>query len=87
MIVGYAKGTRSSDESALGGSTPEVIVDNTRRWTGDHCMDPASVPGILLTSRPLPKGATTLQTLRGGDPGGVRHRGLPEYEVTGSEEA
>ncbi len=26
-------------------------------------MDPASVPGILLTSRPLRKGAPTLQTL------------------------
>jgi predicted AlkP superfamily phosphohydrolase/phosphomutase len=62
-IVGYAKGTRSSDVSALGGLTPETIVDNRDAWNGDHCMDPAGVPGILLTSRPLRKGAPTLQSL------------------------
>ena len=63
LIVGYAKGTRSSDESALGGLAPEVIVDNRDPWSGDHCMDPAAVPGILLTSRPLGKDAPDLQSL------------------------
>ena len=29
MIVGYAKGTRSSDESALGGLAAEIFEDNT----------------------------------------------------------
>jgi predicted AlkP superfamily phosphohydrolase/phosphomutase len=62
-IVGYAKGTRSSDVSALGGLTPETIVDNRDAWNGDHCMDPAGVPGILLTSRTLRKAAPNLQTL------------------------
>ena len=51
MIVGYAKGTRNSDDSALGGLTADVFEDNRTPWTGDHCMDPAAVPGILLTSR------------------------------------
>jgi hypothetical protein len=64
MIVGYAKGTRSSDESALGGVQPgAVIVDNLDPWSGDHCMDAQFVPGILLTSRPLRRPAATLQTL------------------------
>jgi predicted AlkP superfamily phosphohydrolase/phosphomutase len=63
LIVGYAKGTRGSDESALGALTPTVIVDNTDAWSGDHCMDPDAVPGILLTSRPLRKPAPSLQTL------------------------
>jgi len=62
-IVGYAKGTRSSDVSALGGLTPETIVDNRDAWNGDHCMDPAVVPGILLSSRPLRKAAPNLQTV------------------------
>ena len=53
LIVGYAKGTRGSDESALGGLTREVFVDNTERWSGDHCMDHETVPGILLSNRPL----------------------------------
>jgi predicted AlkP superfamily phosphohydrolase/phosphomutase len=63
LVVGYAKGTRGSDESALGGMPPEVFVNNTSHWSGDHCMDPESVPGILLSSRPLRKPASTLQQL------------------------
>lgn len=61
--VGYAKGTRGSDESAIGEILPEVLTDNTDRWSGDHCMDHESVPGILLTSRPLKKEATELKNL------------------------
>jgi predicted AlkP superfamily phosphohydrolase/phosphomutase len=63
MIVGYTKGTRGSDESALGGLPREVIVDNTDPWSGDHCMDHEAVPGILITSRPLRKPAASIQTL------------------------
>jgi hypothetical protein len=63
LIVGYAKGTRGSDESALGGMPPAVIVDNIDPWNGDHCMDHEAVPGILLTSRPLKKPAPSLQSL------------------------
>ena len=63
IIVGYAAGTRTSDESALGGVPAEVIVDNRGAWTGDHCMDPSAVPGILLTNRPLRKTAANLREL------------------------
>ena len=63
MIVGYAKGMRSSDESALGALAADVFEDNTSPWTGDHCMDPDAVPGILLTSRPLKQDASSLQAL------------------------
>jgi predicted AlkP superfamily phosphohydrolase/phosphomutase len=62
-IVGYAKGTRGSDESALGALTREAIVDNKDPWSGDHCMDHETVPGILLTSRALKKPAPSLATL------------------------
>jgi predicted AlkP superfamily phosphohydrolase/phosphomutase len=63
LIVGYAKGTRGSDESALGGLPREVIVDNRDPWNGDHCMDHESVPGILLASRALRQPAPSLETL------------------------
>jgi predicted AlkP superfamily phosphohydrolase/phosphomutase len=63
LIVGYAKGTRTSDESAVGGIPPAVITDNRSAWTGDHCMDPDSVPGILLTSRRLQTPAASLRDL------------------------
>jgi len=61
--VGYAEGTRGSDESAIGTILPEVFTDNFDRWSGDHCMDHESVPGILLTSRPLKRPATALKNL------------------------
>jgi predicted AlkP superfamily phosphohydrolase/phosphomutase len=63
LVVGYAKGTRGSDESALGAMPPDVIVDNTSAWSGDHCMDHEAVPGILLSSRALKRPAPTLQHL------------------------
>ena len=60
LVIGYAKGTRGSDESALGSIPPEVIVDNTDPWSGDHCMDHEAVPGVLLSNRPLRKPAPSL---------------------------
>ncbi len=63
VIVGYAKGTRCSNQSALGEIPKEVIVDNLEEWSGDHCMDHEAVPGILLTNRPLAKRVTSLQNL------------------------
>jgi predicted AlkP superfamily phosphohydrolase/phosphomutase len=63
MVVGYAKGTRASDDSAIGGVAPEVLSDNRSAWTGDHCMDPVAVPGILLTNRPLRRKAASLKDL------------------------
>lgn len=53
LIVGFARGYRSSDESATGMLSDAIVEDNTSKWSGDHCMDPALVPGVLLSSRPL----------------------------------
>jgi len=77
MIVGFAKGTRNSDESALGGLTTDVFEDNMSPWTGDHCMDPEAVPGILLTSRRLKRQVTTLQALPGAILGELGITGFP----------
>lgn len=63
MIVGYAKGSRGSNDGALGEIEAEVFSDNTGQWTADHSMDHESVPGILFTSRPLAKPAPTLTDL------------------------
>ncbi len=50
LQVGYAKGVRCSGDSALGDVNETVLEDNTGAWSGDHCMDHDSVPGILLTN-------------------------------------
>ncbi len=63
MIIGYRKGTRVSSDSSLGKVADTILTDNSDDWTGDHCMDHGSVPGILLSNRPLQKKADTLQDL------------------------
>ena len=63
LIVGYAKGTRASDDSSLGAVPGDVFADNLSPWSGDHCMDPHAVPGILLTSRPLRNAPSSVHTL------------------------
>jgi predicted AlkP superfamily phosphohydrolase/phosphomutase len=63
LVIGYAKGTRSSDESALGLIEPEVFADNRGAWSGDHCMDHTAVPGILFTNRALRRPTGRLQDL------------------------
>ena len=62
-MVGYTKGTRGSNESALGEIPDTVFSDNDEAWSGDHCMDHETVPGILLANRPLKKPAASLEHL------------------------
>jgi predicted AlkP superfamily phosphohydrolase/phosphomutase len=51
LIVGYDRGYRASWEGAVGRTAPELFCDNTRAWSGDHCIDPRLVPGVLFSSR------------------------------------
>jgi hypothetical protein len=53
LAIGYAPGYRTSWECAQGKVGGPALVDNTRAWSGDHCLDPATVPGVLFCSRPL----------------------------------
>ncbi len=50
LIVGLAEGYRISWNCARGKKGDAVIEDNTRSWSGDHCIDPALVPGVLFTN-------------------------------------
>ena len=53
LLIGYNRGYRSSDESALGRVTATEIEPNTGKWSGDHCMDPVHVPGLLVSTGKL----------------------------------
>lgn len=53
LLAGFNVGYRSSWEAAVGKSTDKVIEDNTKSWSGDHCMDPRLVPGVLFCSRKI----------------------------------
>jgi predicted AlkP superfamily phosphohydrolase/phosphomutase len=48
LIVGYQRGYRVSWEAAIGKTTRSVFQPNTKAWSGDHCVDPSLVPGILF---------------------------------------
>jgi predicted AlkP superfamily phosphohydrolase/phosphomutase len=53
LLVGYEGGYRNSWECATGAVTEEVFSDNTKSWSGDHCVDPAIVPGVFFCNRPI----------------------------------
>ncbi|MGB9004784.1 MAG: hypothetical protein WCB96_03575, partial [Candidatus Aminicenantales bacterium] len=44
----YNVGYRASWDSVTGKVNDIVIEDNTKAWSGDHCIDPAHVPGVFF---------------------------------------
>jgi predicted AlkP superfamily phosphohydrolase/phosphomutase len=53
IIIGYNRGYRVSWEAAIGEPTDAVFRDNTKPWSGDHCIDPALIPGVLFCNRKI----------------------------------
>ncbi|MCH7549863.1 MAG: alkaline phosphatase family protein, partial [Candidatus Krumholzibacteriota bacterium] len=53
LIPGFAEGYRVSWDCARGVVGPEIFEDNTKSWSGDHCMDPEIVPGVLFSNIPV----------------------------------
>lgn len=53
LIVGYNRNYRASWDTILGKYTKDVISDNTDPWSGDHVLDAALVPGVLLCNRKI----------------------------------
>jgi hypothetical protein len=53
LIVGYESGYRVSWDAAVGRTTREVFHDNLKAWSGDHCVDPSVVPGVLFCNHAI----------------------------------
>jgi predicted AlkP superfamily phosphohydrolase/phosphomutase len=53
LIVGYGKGFRASWDSVMGKVTDKIFEDNLKAWSGDHCVDPRLVPGVLFSNRKI----------------------------------
>jgi predicted AlkP superfamily phosphohydrolase/phosphomutase len=53
VIVGYADGYRASWDAAVGKCMPAVFDDNRKAWSGDHCVDPHLVPGVVFCNRKI----------------------------------
>lgn len=53
LIVGYNGGYRVSWDAAVGRTSTTIFSDNTKAWSGDHCVDPSVVPGILFSNHEI----------------------------------
>jgi predicted AlkP superfamily phosphohydrolase/phosphomutase len=63
LVVGFAPGYRVSWDGAVGAGGSAVFEDNTKSWSGDHCMDPLAVPGVLFSNRKLATGYPNLMDI------------------------
>lgn len=53
LLVGFNREYRVSWETAIGQVTEHLFHDNLKAWSGDHCIDPTLVPGVLFCNRPV----------------------------------
>lgn len=53
LIVGYRPGYRASWESVTGQVGTEIIEDNEKAWSADHCIDHRFVPGVFFCNRKI----------------------------------
>ena len=53
LVLGFNSGYRVSWDSVTGTVTEHVFEDNTKSWSGDHCIDPSLVPGVFFCNRNL----------------------------------
>ncbi|MBI5865230.1 MAG: alkaline phosphatase family protein [Planctomycetes bacterium] len=60
IVVGYNAGYRVSWDAAIGKCGEAVICDNLKAWSGDHCVHPQLVPGVLFCSRRIPGEAASI---------------------------
>ena len=63
LVVHFAAGYRASWGTSMGGLGAGTFEDNTKKWAGDHIVDPALVPGCLFMSRPFRAGGASLVDL------------------------
>ena len=61
LIIGYEKNYRASWQTTLGGTPSKLVEANNQKWSGDHCIDPSLVPGVLFTSFPLSQEVTGIK--------------------------
>jgi predicted AlkP superfamily phosphohydrolase/phosphomutase len=50
LVIGYNSGYRISWDCATGVVSGPIFEDNVKAWSGDHCIDPRLVPGILFAN-------------------------------------
>ncbi len=51
LFVGFNRGYRASWQTALGAVPAALIEENNKKWSGDHLVDPALVPGVIWINK------------------------------------
>lgn len=55
IIIGFQPGYRMDWQSPIGGFSQDIIIDNPKKWGGDHLMDPSFVPGVIFSNAKFTK--------------------------------
>ena len=58
----------------------ELFEDNTRRWSGDHIIDPAAVPGILFLNARAIAGERSQPDIRDLAPTILEYLGVSRHD-------
>lgn len=53
IVLGFNRGYRISWSSPMGNFPREIVMDNTEKWSGDHCVAPEIVPGIFFMNNQI----------------------------------
>jgi predicted AlkP superfamily phosphohydrolase/phosphomutase len=77
LLVNFMPGFRVSWQSAMGAFSQSLFSDNDRFWSGDHIIDPESVPGILLMNRAARHNHASIVDLA---PTILNYLGVPPHE-------
>jgi predicted AlkP superfamily phosphohydrolase/phosphomutase len=51
LLVNFSEGYRVSWDTPLGGVPQGLFVDNHKKWSGDHVIDPALSSGVLFMNQ------------------------------------
>ncbi|MCC7292260.1 MAG: alkaline phosphatase family protein [Phycisphaerales bacterium] len=78
IIVGYNEGYRVSWEAAVGDITDAAFRDNTKAWSGDHCIHPSLVPGVMFCNRVIEADAPRLMDI---GPTALEMFGVPTPDI------
>ena len=63
LLVNFSEGYRVSWDTPLGGVPRGLFTDNHKKWSGDHVIDPALVPGVLFMNKKLSADSPSLVDL------------------------
>ncbi|WP_462326434.1 alkaline phosphatase family protein [Desulfobaculum sp.] len=63
IVLGFRPGYRSSWQTAVGGCPEMMVSANRKKWSGDHCIAPGFVPGIVCSNVPLAAKAPSVRDI------------------------